>query len=71
MKSGQEIQQGSSGKEKNNYGKNSSAVHISNNVCIGANAVVTHDVSDNACVAGVPVQIISMDGAEGYVNNRV
>lgn len=47
------------------------AVHIGNNVCIGANAVVTHDVPDNACVAGVPAQIISMDGAEGYVNNRV
>lgn len=25
----------------------------------------------NNCVAGVPAQIISMDGAEGYVNNRV
>lgn len=47
------------------------AVHIGNNVCIGANAVVTHDVPDNAVVAGVPAQIISMDGAEGYVNNRV
>lgn len=47
------------------------AVHIGNNVCIGANAVVTHDVPDNACVAGVPAQVISMAGAEGYVNNRV
>lgn len=47
------------------------AVRIGNNVCIGANAVVTHDVPDNACVTGVPAQVISMDGAEGYVNNRV
>lgn len=47
------------------------AVHIGNSVCIGANAVVTHDVPDNACVAGVPAQVISMNGAEGYVNNRV
>lgn len=48
-----------------------SSVHIGNSVCIGANAVVTHDVPDNACIAGVPAQIISMDGAEGYVNKRV
>lgn len=47
------------------------AVHIGNNVCIGANAVVTHDVPDNACVAGVPAQIISMKGTEGYVDNKV
>lgn len=46
-------------------------VHIGNNVCIGANAVVTHDVPDNAVVGGVSAKIISMDGAEGYVNNRV
>lgn len=47
------------------------AVKVGNNVAIGANAVVTHDVPDNACVAGVPARIISMDGSEGYVNRRV
>lgn len=44
------------------------AVTIGNNVAIGANAVVTHDVPDNAVVAGVPAKIISMNGSKGYVN---
>lgn len=47
------------------------AVTIGNNVAIGANAVVTHDVPDNAVVAGVPARIISMNGADGYVNRKV
>lgn len=47
------------------------AVHIGSNVAIGANAVVTKDVPNDACVAGVPARVLSMDGAEGYVNNRV
>jgi len=47
------------------------AVRIGNNVAIGANAVVTHDVPDNAVVGGVPARIISMEGSEGYVNNKV
>lgn len=46
------------------------AVHIGNNVAIGANAVVTHDVPDNAVAAGVPARVISMKGAEGYVNRK-
>ena len=33
----------------------------SNNVAIGANAVVIHEVPDNAVVAGVPARIISYD----------
>ena len=47
------------------------AVKVGNNVAICANAVVTHDVLDNACVAGVPARIISMDGSVGYVNRKV
>lgn len=47
------------------------AIHVGNNVAIGANAVVTHDVPDNAVVAGVPARIISMNGAESYVNRKV
>lgn len=33
-------------------------ITIGNNVTIGANAVVTKPVSDNAIVAGVPAKII-------------
>lgn len=46
-------------------------VKVGDNVSIGANAVVTHDVPDNACVVGVPVRVVSMQGAEEYVNNLV
>lgn len=46
-------------------------VTIGNNVAIGANAVVTHDVPDNAVVGGVPARIISYDGAIGYINRKV
>ncbi len=45
------------------------AITIGNNVAIGANAVVTHDVPDNAVVAGIPAKIISMKGSEGYISN--
>lgn len=33
-------------------------VHIGNNVTIGANAVVTNDVPDNAIVAGIPARVL-------------
>lgn len=39
-------------------------VTIGNNVIIGANAVVTKDIPDNACVAGIPAKIINMNGEE-------
>lgn len=44
---------------------------IGKNAAIGANAVVTKDVPDNAVVAGVPAKIISMNGATDYINNKV
>ena len=47
------------------------AVRIGNNVSIGANAVVTKDIPDNSCVAGIPARVISDKGAEGYVNRKV
>ncbi len=34
------------------------SVNIGNNVTIGANSVVTHDVPDNAVVGGIPARII-------------
>jgi len=43
------------------------AVRVGNNVAIGANCVVTHDVPDNAVIVGVPGRVISYDGAAGYV----
>lgn len=46
-------------------------IHIGNNVAIGANAVVVTDVPDNACVAGVPARVVSMKGADGYINRKV
>lgn len=46
------------------------AVHIGDNVAIGANAVVTHDIPDNAVAAGIPAKVISMKGANGYVNRK-
>lgn len=47
------------------------AVHIGNNVAIGANAVVTKDLPDNVSVAGVPAKVLSFAGSENYVNRRV
>ncbi|MBQ2076579.1 MAG: serine acetyltransferase [Bacteroidales bacterium] len=46
-------------------------INIGNNITIGANAVVTSDIPDNACVAGIPAKIISYAGSEGYVNRKV
>ena len=46
-------------------------INIGNNITIGANAVVTADVPDNACVVGIPAKIISYAGSEGYVNRTV
>ena len=46
-------------------------VIIGNNVCVGANAVVTCDIPDEACVGGVPAKVLSMDGIDSYVENQV
>lgn len=42
-------------------------VKIGDNVAIGANCVVTHDIPDNAVVVGIPGRVISLDGSYGYV----
>jgi serine O-acetyltransferase len=43
-------------------------IRIGNRVAIGANAVVTRDVPDNAVVVGIPARVVSMDGSTDYVN---
>lgn len=47
------------------------AVNIARNVCVGANAVVTNDVPAEACVGGIPAQILSMEGVQGYIEKTV
>lgn len=44
-------------------------ITIGNNAVIGANAVVTHDVPDNAIVVGIPAKIISYNGSTDYILN--
>lgn len=46
-------------------------IKIGNNVAIGANAVVTTDIPDNAVVVGIPAKIISYNGSDAYTINRV
>ena len=42
-------------------------IRIGNDVAIGANAVVTKDVPDNAVVVGVPAKIISYKGSSDFI----
>lgn len=44
------------------------AVRVGDNAAIGANSVVTRDVPDHGVVAGVPAQLISRQGSQGYVH---
>lgn len=47
------------------------AVNIGNNVCVGANAVVTNDIPDEACVGGIPAKIQPMEGVESCIGKTV
>lgn len=42
-------------------------IRIGNNVAIGANAVVTRDVPDNAVVVGVPAKVINYNGSKEFI----
>lgn len=44
-------------------------IRIGNNVAIGANAVVTKDIEDNAIVVGIPAKPISYNGSSKQINN--
>ena len=45
-------------------------VHIGNNVSIGAGAVVTKDIPDNATVAGVPAKVLNYNNPGRYITKR-
>ena len=40
------------------------SVTLGDNIFVGANAVVTHDMPSNSIVAGIPAKVINMNGAE-------
>jgi serine O-acetyltransferase len=46
-------------------------VKIGNDVAIGANCVVTKDVPNNSVIVGIPGNIISQRGSEGYIQNMI
>ncbi len=46
-------------------------ITIGKNVAIGANAVVLSDIPDNAVAVGIPAKIISFNGSEEYILNKV
>jgi len=41
-------------------------ITIGNDVAIGANAVVTKDLPDNAVAVGIPARIISYEGSKDF-----
>jgi serine O-acetyltransferase len=42
-------------------------IKIGNNVAIGANAVVTEDIPDNASAAGIPAKVMNYMGSSDFV----
>lgn len=45
-------------------------IHIGDNAVVGPNSVVTKDVPPMGVVSGIPAQLISMKGSDGYVSNQ-
>lgn len=46
------------------------AITIGNDVAIGANAVVTKDIPDNAVAVGIPAKVISYQGSKDFILYR-
>jgi len=46
------------------------SVNIGGDIVIGANAVVSRDISSHAVAVGIPATVISFAGADCYVENR-
>ena len=46
------------------------AITIGNDVAIGANAVVTKDLPDNAVAVGIPAKVISYEGSKDFIIYR-
>ena len=46
------------------------AITIGNDVAIGANAVVTHDLPNNAVAVGIPAKIINYNGSQDFIVYR-
>ncbi|MCE5198287.1 MAG: serine O-acetyltransferase [Armatimonadota bacterium] len=42
-------------------------ITIGNDVAIGANAVVTKDVPDNAVVVGIPARVVNFNGSHDFI----
>lgn len=45
------------------------AIHVGAGSAIGANAVVTRDLCDQAVAVGIPARVISTEGSAGYVEH--
>ena len=45
-------------------------VNIGNNASIGAGAVVTKDIPENATAAGVPAKVLNIDNPGQYIKNK-
>ena len=43
-------------------------ITVGSNVAIGANAVVTKDVPDNAVVVGIPARVINYNGSKDFID---
>lgn len=47
------------------------AVHLGDDVAVGANAVVTKDAPAGSVLVGVPARVVATTGSAGYVNRTV